>query len=66
MAGLQRESSVKFFVLIVFVGMMGCNPALKHAEIKYPNCQVESVDDNTVRVKCPGQEPFEKKFRKGR
>jgi len=29
-------------------------------------CEVSKIDDNTVLVKCPGDIPFEKTFRRSR
>lgn len=51
-------------VLLLFVFLLiGCDPAVRYARQKYPGCDVDMVDDGTVLVSCPGDEPFEKHYR---
>jgi hypothetical protein len=59
---------MRFFVIFLVLAAIGCESAmLKHAKAKYPeNCTVEEVDEVTVKVSCPGQEPFERRFKKTR
>jgi hypothetical protein len=58
---------MKYFIL--FLLLAGCSsPAVGYAKARNPGCKVtvleESRDGATVRVECPGAEPFEQTFRK--
>jgi len=57
---------MRFFLVAAFLLMMGCNPMVRYAKDRYPHCDVEKIDDVTVLVSCPGEEPFEKRLRKAR
>ena len=59
---LRLRTKILFGFVLVLV--MGCNPVLEYARTKYPNCKVESVDDDTVLVECPDRKPFEKDFKR--
>jgi len=57
---------MRFFLVAAFLLMMGCNPMVRYAKDRYPHCDIEKIDDVTVLVSCPGEEPFEKRLRKAR
>ena len=49
--------------------MVGCanNQIIEYAETRYPNCNIEHIDSNSIstklRITCPNKEPFEKIYR---
>lgn len=64
---LLRACLMKYLILFIFLS--GCaSPAVGYAKARNPGCNVVVLDENrdgaTVRVECPGIEPFEQTFRK--
>jgi hypothetical protein len=57
---------MRFFLAAIFLLLMGCDPVVRYAQGRYPQCEIEKIDDITVLVSCPGEEPFEKRLRKAR
>lgn len=59
---MARVVAILFIVEIFLI--FSCNPVLNYARNKYPGCIVEEVDDDTVLITCPGEEPFEKSYKR--
>jgi len=59
----------KIIVVLFTLFMVGCanNQIIEYAETRYPNCNIEHIDSNSIstklRITCPNKEPFEKIYR---
>ena len=64
MQGLMQEIEMRILLFVFSIFFFGCDPAVQYARTKYPGCDVERISEGTVRVECPGKDPFEKRFTK--
>ena len=56
---------LSFLVALVVIGCAE-HPAIQHARLTYPECDVSILEERAfdiiVEVRCPHQEPFKKRY----
>lgn len=50
--------------VILAAMILACNPVVKHARNRFPDCDVEKISADVVLVRCPGEEPFSMRHKK--